>query len=223
MPLDPPEVGVNRVFVWGLGAVSPAGWSVRDAREALDHGEPLPVQPLERPGWEKPLRTRPVPQPTPRPAFLAHPRLRRSSPITHYAASAALEAAEPWRTSHPHSRLGVVVCLQTGCVQYSYRFFDEVLRDPSTASPLLFPETVFAAPASHIAAVLGDAPLAYTLIGDPATFLQGVAVATDWLESNQVEVCLVVGADEINWLRTDALWHLDRRAIISGGAGAVYL
>ena len=59
-------------------------------------GEPLPVQPLERPGWDKPLRARLVPAPGTRLPFLAHPRLRRTSPITHYAAAAALEAvAEP--------------------------------------------------------------------------------------------------------------------------------
>jgi len=33
--------------------------------------------------------------------------------------------------------------------------YDETLRDPTTASPLFFPETVFNAPASHIAALLG--------------------------------------------------------------------
>ena len=83
---------MSRVFVCGLGAVSPAGWSVAALRAALAKGEPLPVQPLERPGWEKPLRARLVPPPSAKRRFLAHPRLRRTSPITHYAAAAALEA-----------------------------------------------------------------------------------------------------------------------------------
>ena len=80
--------------------------------------------------------------------------------------------SKPWpgcgqtRTASP--RLGVIVCLQSGCVQYSCRFFDEALKDPATASPLLFPETVFAAPASHVAALLEKRSLAYTLVGDPA-------------------------------------------------------
>ena len=47
---------MSRIFVAGLGAVSPAGWNVAALREALGKGEPLPVQTLERPGWEKPLR-----------------------------------------------------------------------------------------------------------------------------------------------------------------------
>jgi hypothetical protein len=87
------------VFVCGLGSVSPAGWTAESLRDALAKREPLPVQPLTRPGWQKPLKMRPVPNPSVRPDFLSHPRLRRTSPITHYAASAALEAAKknsPW-------------------------------------------------------------------------------------------------------------------------------
>ena len=99
----------------------------------------------------------------------------------------------------------------------------EALADPATASPLLFPETVFAAPASHLAALLENTPLVSTLMGDPATFAQGLALGADWLRQDRVDVAVVVGAEEINWLRADALWHLEHAAIISGGAGAVAL
>ncbi|HEX7569789.1 MAG TPA: hypothetical protein VF492_04735, partial [Verrucomicrobiae bacterium] len=154
---------MNRIFVAGLGAVSPAGWNVAALRDALDKGEPLPTQPVVRPGWEKPLQARLVPNPPVRPEFLAHPRLRRTSPITHYAAAAALEAVARLRTNPAAKkfRLGIVVCLQSGCVQYSCRFYDETLKNPATASPLVFPETVYAAPASHVAALLGEVALAY--------------------------------------------------------------
>jgi acyl carrier protein len=108
-------------------------------------------------------------------------------------------------------------------VNYSYRFFDETLKDPATASPLIFPEAVFAAPASHVASLLGHAPLVYTLLGDPASFLQGLALGAEWLEEQRIDACLVIGAEETNWLLADALWHLDHRAILSGGAGAVCL
>ena len=215
---------MSRVFVSGLGAVSPAGWTLAALREALAKGEPLPIQPLERPGWQKPLRTRLVPSQATRPAFLTHPRLRRTSPITHYAAAAALEATAGLRANPGENRrLGVIVCLQSGCVQYSYRFFDEALSDPATASPLLFPETVFAAPASHVAALLGNTPRVYTLIGDPASFLQGIALGATWLQEDRVDACLIIGTEEVNWLRADALWHLEHAAIISGGAGALCL
>ena len=228
-----------RVFISGWGAVTPAGWGVAALSEALDQGEPLPTQPLNRPGWENSVRARVVPNPVARPDFLAHPRLRRSSPITHYAAAAALEALGSLRSGPNRAgRLGIVVCLQAGCVNYSCRFLDETLNNPSTASPLLFPETVYAAPASHIAALLGspgpgstgapgqsatEVSLAYTLVGDPASFLQGVTIGGDWLAQGRVDACLVIGAEEINWILADALWHLDRSAVITGGAGALCL
>jgi len=215
---------MSDVYICGLGAVSPAGWGVPSLSEALDKGEPLPIQPLERPGWAKPLRARPVPNAGVRPAFVAHPRLRRSSPLTLYATAAALEALRGLPPAMDgRFRLGLVVSLQNGCVQYTYKFFDEALKDPATASPLLFPETVHAAPASHIAALLGNTPVVYTFVGDPTSFVQGLSVAADWLEESLVDACLVIGAEEINWLSADALWHLDRSAVIAGGAGALCL
>ncbi len=215
---------MSRVFIAGLGAVSPAGWNVAALREAVDKGQPLPAQSLERPGWEQPLQARLVPNPAVRPAFLAHPRLRRASPITHYVVAAALEAMTKLRADHDLKyRLGLVICLQSGCVNYTCRFFDETLKDPATASPLLFPETVYAAPASHLAAVLENVSLASTLVGDPAAFLQGVSLGAQWLEEQRVDVCLVIGAEETNWILADALWHLERSAILTAGAGALCL
>jgi hypothetical protein len=215
---------MSRVFVCGLGSVSPAGWTVEDLRAALNKNKPLPIQPLTRPGWQKPLKMRPVPNPAVRPPFLSHPRLRRTSPITHYAAASALEAVKlVQQGKNPPSRIGIIVCLQSGCVQYSFRFFEETLKDAATASPLLFPETVFAAPASHVAALLENTPLVCTLTGDPSSFAQGLALGIGWLHEGRVDACLVMGVEEINWLLADAVWHFDHRAVISGGAGALCL
>ena len=183
------------------------------------------MQTLARPGWEKPLRARLVPNPAARPEFLAHPRLRRSSPITHYAASATLEALAGLRANPAakNFRLGLIACLQSGCVQYSCRFYDETLKNPATASPLVFPETVHAAPTSHVAALLENVALAQTLVGDPSSFLQGVALGALWLEENRVDACVIFGADETNWIIADAFAHLDRQAIVTAGAGALCL
>jgi hypothetical protein len=171
------------------------------------------------------LRVRPVPNPPARPEFLSHPRLRRSSAVTHYAASAVLEAVAGWRAgaTAQNQRLGVVACLQSGCVQYSGRFYDETLKNPATASPLVFPETVFAAPASHVAALLENVVLAYSLVGDPSAFLQGVALGAEWLGENRVDACLIIGAEETSWITAEALRLLDRRAIVAAGAGALCL
>jgi 3-oxoacyl-(acyl-carrier-protein) synthase len=214
---------MSQIYVAGMGAVSPAGWGAPELRAALEKGVPLASRAISRPGWNKPLQIREVPAPAVRPAFLAHPRLRRSSPLTQHSAAAVAEAFEPIKKTNAKPRVGLVMCLCCGCIQYSYRFFDEVAKDPATASPLFFPETVFAAPASHIAALFENMPLVTTVVGDPATYFQGIALATDWLMEGRVDVAIVVGAEEVQWLLSDAYWHFVRRAILSGGAGAICL
>ena len=216
---------MSRVFIQGVGAVSPAGWGVESMRGALAKGEAIPLKDLARPGQARPLRVRPVPPPAARPAFLAHPRLRRTSPISHFAVAAALEAlgTDAARVADGSLRLGIVACVMSGCVNYSRRFYEEALRDPATASPLVFPETVFNAPGSHLASLLGATAINYTLVGDPGAFVQGIALAAEWLTTGQTDGCLVVGAEEIDWLTSDAFRLFARDAALSEGAGALYL
>ena len=52
---------MSRVFVRGIGAVSPAGWGVGALRDCLAAGAPLATQPMERPLWPQPLPYRTVP------------------------------------------------------------------------------------------------------------------------------------------------------------------
>jgi hypothetical protein len=214
----------EKIVIHGLGAVSPAGWGVAPFREALARGEPLPTKELPRPGWTHPLRIRQVPAPNPRPAFMTHARLRRASPIAQYAVGAALEAlGEDAAKISGGMKLGIIFCAMSGCVNYSRRFYDEVLKNPATASPLVFPETVFNAPASHLAALLGTTAINYTLVGDQGIFLNGLALAADWLTSGRVEGCVVIGSEESDWLTADAMRLFDKNTIVSDGAGAIYL
>jgi hypothetical protein len=216
---------MNRLAVCGYGAVSPAGWGVDPLREALAKDQIIAPRDLARPGWSHGLLTRQVPAPPSRPPFLAHARFRRTSPISQYALWSALEAlgpdAEPVRAGK--IRLGIVLCVMTGCVNYSRRFYDETLKDPATASPLVFPETVFNAPASHIAAFLGTRAVNYTLVGDPGMFLQGLALGARWLADRQIDGCLVLGAEELDWLTADAARLFEPRMVASCGSGALYL
>jgi hypothetical protein len=218
-------VAVSRVFVHGLGAVSPAGWGVPVLHGAMENGQPLPVQSQARTGWERPLSVRLVPAPPVRPAFLAHPRLRRASPLTHYAVGAALEALGPDADLIRAGglRLGIVTCTLTGGISYSRRFYQETLLDPATASPLIFPETVFNSSASHLAAFLGSSAVNYALVGDGGAYLQGLAVAAGWLANGTADACVVLGAEEPDWTASDALRLFKRRAIHASGAGALYL
>lgn len=216
---------MSRIFIHGLGAVSPAGWGVAALCDALKNNLPIPTQSLARPGWEKPLHVRAVPPPVSRPAFFGHPRLRRANSIAHYTVAAALEALGE-NVSLVQSgalRLGIVVCVMAGSVNYSRRFHEEILREPATASPLIFPETVFNAPASHLAAFLGAKAATYTLVGDDGTFLQGLALAAQWLGDDKMDACIVIGAEETDWVVADAMKLFQRDAIHGAGAGALLL
>ncbi len=210
---------MSAIYLSGFGAVSPAGWGMK-ALPGVGADAAWPAsQALERPGWTRPLMVRRVPAPATRPAWAAHARMRRAAAISQFALGAALEAVGD-STDGP---LGVVFCTTCGGVNYSRRFYDEVLRDPAVASPLLFPETVFNAPASHLAAVLATGAPNYTLLGDAGVFLHGLALAAGWLADGRVGRCLVVAAEEADWITADALRHFQKSVTLAEGAGAVLL
>jgi hypothetical protein len=216
---------LTEILVCGAGAVSPAGWRLANLRSAWETQTAPPITEMPQPNGRR-VRVRQVPPvPAEIGALLRHPRLRRSSPISQYAVAASQEALgnnlDAARTGG--RRLGVVFCVMAGCIQYTRRFYHEALNDPATASPLVFPETVFNAPASHLSSFLGPTRLNYTLVGDPGAFLQGVALAAQWLSNDDLDLCLVVSAEEADWLSGDAFTLFQRRAIMSEGAGAICL
>ncbi len=145
--------------------------------------------------------------------------------MAHYTVGAALEAigSDVPLISSGALQLGIVECTMTGGLSYSRRFYQEVIQGPATASPLVFAETVFNACASHLAACLGTPAINYTLVGDPGTFLQGLALAAQWLDNDLAEACVVIGAEESDWTAADALRMFQRPAILTSGAGALYL
>jgi 3-oxoacyl-(acyl-carrier-protein) synthase len=167
-----------------------------------------------------------VPQPTVSLPFLREARLRRTSPISRFAVFAALDALGPDRAELARRgvlRLGVIFVIMNGSVNFSQRFYGEVLDDPRTASPLIFPETVFNAPSSHLSALLGARTFNYTLVGDAAQFVAAFEVAAQWLAFDEVDGALIVGAEEFDWLSAEGAVLLDRNLIVAEGAAAVYI
>lgn len=214
---------IRSLSLLGSGAVSPAGWGVDALAGAVETGiqlatsdVPAPVgAPRVHAGRLVPARKDPL---------LAHPRLRRAGRISHFAAAASMEALGAESTAAAQSgglRLGLVYTLINGGVVYSRRFFGELLVQPSTASPILFPETVFNAPASHLAAVLGVTGPVTTIVGDTGAFLHGLDTASLWLELGLVDACLVTGAEEADWMTAEGLSLLEPRSILAEGAAAV--
>ena len=171
---------------------------------------------------------------------ISHPRLRRASAISRFAAAAglhALESAGLRLDAKSAERVGLIFAISNGGVIYTKRFYREIVNTGAqAASPLLFPETVFNAPASHVAAILGLTGANYTLVGDGAIGLTAIKMAEDLMDNEGLDYCLVVGTEEIDWILCDAYrrWRLLRQAppvepygnqnhgmVLSEGAGAV--
>ena len=171
-----------------------------------------------------------------------HPRLRRASMISRFAAAAGLEALQAAGVkldSQSAERMALVFAISNGGVIYTKRFYRDIVEGGAqSASPLLFPETVFNAPASHLAAILGITGATYTLVGDSAAGLLAIRMAEDLMTNEGLDYCLVVGAEEVDWLLCDAYrrWRLlrlappvepfgriDRGMILSEGGGAILL
>jgi 3-oxoacyl-(acyl-carrier-protein) synthase len=133
----------------------------------------------------------------------------------------------------------LVFAVSNGGVIYTKRFYHDIVESGAqAASPLLFPETVFNAPASHLAAILGITGASYTLVGDGAVGTLALKMAEDLMAGDDLDYCLVVAAEEADWLLCDAYrkWRLLRSAppiepfqqpphgtILSEGAGAVFV
>src|SRR5204862_622655 len=113
----------------------------------------------------------------------AHPRLRRASVISRFAAAAGLDAvraAGVTINSQNAERTALIFAISNGGVIYTKRFYRDVVdAGAQSASPLWFPETVFTAPASHLAAILGIPGTTYTLAADGAVGLLRIRMAED--------------------------------------------
>jgi hypothetical protein len=187
--------------VIGQGAVSPAGVGV----EALLSREPVAssVAPLGHPGETWPVLRVDLKDP----AFARwqrEARLRRVSPITFFLVEAA-EQALAGTSAADRASTGIIVAFSAGCLAYTHRFFEGILQQgQKTASPALFPETVFNSPVSHVASVLGLNGAAYALVGDETAWVTALITASVWLRQERVRQVLVLGAEEFDPLVLDA-------------------
>ncbi len=214
------------IAITGTGAVSPAGWGVPALMQALDPGGEIPRSILGRVLGEAEISTPVLRVPAEGATTPKFARLRRTSVISKFAAAAVAEALGDFRLQEiaaGNLRVGVVFTLTNGCVNYSKRFFGEALADPALASPILFPETVFNAPSSHISALIGSTAPNDTLIADSTGFFSGIDLAVEWLERGEVDGCLVISAEETDWLSAEGLCHYSRNYLPSEGAAAIYL
>jgi 3-oxoacyl-(acyl-carrier-protein) synthase len=224
----------------GMGLVTPLGNGVDPVWERLLHGDEASATAISEQFGDRTYNAFRVSESAL--TGLAHPRLRRASVISRFAAAAGLEALQAAGVnvdSQNAGRIALIFAVSNGGVIYTKRFYRDVVQTGAqAASPLLFPETVFNAPASHLAAILGVTGTTYTLVGDGAVGLLAIRMAEDVMTDESLDYCLVVGTEEVDWLLCDAYrrWRLLRSAppiepfckqkrgmILSEGAGAIVL
>ena len=224
----------------GMGWVTPLGNGVDAVWERLLRGDEASATAISEQFAQRSYSAFRVPESAV--TGLAHPRLRRASVISRFAATAGLEALQAAGLkvdSQNAGRIALIFAISNGGVIYTKRFYRDVIETGAqSASPLLFPETVFNAPASHLAAILGVNGATYTVVGDGAVGLLALKMAEDVMTDKSLDYCLVVGTEEIDWVLCDAYrrWRLLRSAppiepfgkqkrgmILSEGAGAIVL
>lgn len=195
-------------IVTGLGWVTPLGRDLDSIWQAINAGQrPAPAEVDSAFGAKMPILR--VPENTVKDAT-AFPRLRRSSSISLFAVAAALDAASSAGLDEEKlKRTALIFTSSDGGVIYTRRFYADIVeRNLGAGSPLLFPETVYNASASHVAARLGITGEALTLVGDSTAAISAVQTATELLATGEADHCLVVGAQEIDGVTWEAYARL---------------
>lgn len=205
------------VRIQGMGWVTPLGVELEGVWQRVLAGEQAEIRALENP--ESGRRHFYMPAPPKLVETLGrNPRLRRSSAISYFAAAAglaALENAGVAMSPEAAERTAVIFAIASGGVIYTRKFYDQIARQgANAASPLLFPETVYNAPASHLAALLGINGMSYTLVGDASVGIAALKCAEQLLSTSDVDRCVVVGAEEVDWVLAEAYraWRLTSAA-----------
>src|SRR5205807_6819466 len=165
--------------VAGMGWVAPFGSGVDSVWDQLLHGREASATTISEQFADRSYSVFRVPESAM--AGFAHPRLRRASVLSRFAAAAGLDALRAGGVelgSQNGERTALIFAISNGGVIYTKRFYRDVVEaGAQSASPILFPETVFNAPASHLAAILGITGATYTLVGDGAVGLTAIKMA----------------------------------------------
>lgn len=219
------------ISILGMGWVTPLGSGLEEVWQRLMAGESASATEISAPdGCRKRFY---MPVPPKQVDWLGRmPRIRRASTITYLSVAAGLAALEdagltdgPCQIASPTAkfitpeiaeRTAIVFAICNGGVNYTRRFYEAIVAEGApAASPLLFPETVYNAPASHLSALLGIDNATYTLVGDATVGLSALDYAQELLATcPTLDQCVVVGGDESDWILCEAYaaWRL-----LSGG------
>jgi 3-oxoacyl-(acyl-carrier-protein) synthase len=207
-------------WITSLGADADLVW------QRLRQGDPPEIKTCANPESGALHRFIPIP-PKLVESLARNPRLRRASAISYFACAAGLAAlarAGVEMSAETAARTALVFAITDGGVVYTRKFYEQIVKaGANSASPLLFPETVYNAPASHLAAQLGIDGASYTLVGDGAVGMSALHFGAQLLATTDIDRCVVVGAEECDWILCEAYnqWRLARTPLAEGAAAVV--
>ena len=152
------------------------------------------------------------------------PRFRRASPLSYFLVEAVSQTLTPISN---RDKTGLIVILFTGSITYSRRFYQEIVQQGTrVASPMIFPETVFNSPTSHVVSQLKIGGPVYSLLGDETAWIAGLETAALWLQLGKAENVVVVAGYEIDAMSIEA-YHaagwIKKGLLPAEGAGAILL
>jgi len=219
----------------GFGWVTPLGMGLDEVWRRIAEGDVAEIKYAANPESGRMHPYAPVPMKMVE-SLGRNPRMRRSSAISYFAVAAglaALENAGIAMTPEAAGKTALVFGISSGGVIYSRKFYEQIVKQgANAASPLLFPETVYNAPASHLAAHLGIDGASYTLVGDSSVGLAALKFGEQLLALGDLDRVVVVGSEEMDWVLCEAYrdWRLTRAeaesksgALLAEGAAAVVL
>ncbi|PWU11332.1 MAG: hypothetical protein C5B47_01040 [Verrucomicrobia bacterium] len=136
------------------------------------------------------------------------PRFRRAGRLSQFAWAAVQDAiadADKEWTAEEARRTALIFLSTHGGICHTVRFFEDIAKDGTAAgSPIYFPETVYNACPSHIAANLGIDGMLTSLVGDSSAVGGALRIAEEWLDAGICEQCLLVAAEETHPLLQSA-------------------
>ena len=214
--------------ILGVGCVTALGRNWESAWEKIRDGKRPAMEFFQGPGCPLPVGVYKTAQPEVPPGSVA--RLRRSGAISYFSCAAAADAVQQ-SGQLPAGRTALIFSASDGAVAYTRRFFQDVVT-VGAGSPLLFPETVYNAPASHVAAMLGLDGVVLTLVNDATAGMDALSTASDLIHSGEADRCLVVATEELDWISCEGYrrWNIAasrkgsrNRAALAEGAVALVL
>jgi 3-oxoacyl-[acyl-carrier-protein] synthase II len=125
----------------GMGWVTPLGRGVDSVWERLLHGDEASATTISEEFGDRSYSVFRVPESAL--TGFAHPRLRRASALSRFAAAAALDALHAAGLkidSQNAEKIALIFAISNGGVIYTKRFYRDIVNEGAqSASPLLFP------------------------------------------------------------------------------------